>query len=582
MDFSTGNDVHHKCNTLNRAFSIGTPCRNNTNASLSFEFLMETYFHKPFKSMNCLPFQSLMMSNKTRASSFPFFAASDTSASARSALCSIPRPSAQHLASITMATASPWATQSSRSDTAFASSLSTPSPSISRLASSLFASMSLCAIKSSKLAAPCVPAVLFCDVVRSWWLRVFECERKKGESQSVKESCGFLELQLDLCFWFSTLSSLFPQPLSSKPPFFPSTHQQQSTHSTWECCECCGWKLTGTPSFHHTTPSFHTPLPSITLTTPLVLTSHSLCPTTAHYVSNDVMQIHLILQLTHHCTSSSLHTLNILIHSPHVSVHYIVNHMQNTLCCSKKIHRETTWGSDYDNVCSERCLNSSNVAETMCWNVIPWKEIVVIILMTWRETLKTTMAVRNKACEVLCMPLSVHREHFHLCFQRCPLYDGWLMKQSRIMQLSKSDWNLLHILISVSVVFVLNASVNPVMRPASFPMTNNKRQNPFFMNHTFFCSYCWHQAWWVLCFALTLHTMTVLQLFRDYYLFFFFTICRTNPQTINNQSRYLCLLLRSSSRSVVFVFSRSSNAFAPILESVCANSRMWVKVMNVI
>ena len=33
------------------------------------------------------------------------------------------------------------------------------------------------------------------------------------------------------------------------------------------------------------------PLPSITLTTPLVLTAHSLCPTTVHGVSNEAQGI---------------------------------------------------------------------------------------------------------------------------------------------------------------------------------------------------------------------------------------------------------------------------------------------------
>ena len=66
------------------------------------------------------------------------------------------------------------------------------------------------------------------------------------------------------------------------------------------------------------------PLPSITLTTPLVLTAHSLCPTTAHGVTNDAMQTPMVLQPTHH-SSSSLSTLNTLIQPITLAIFLVVH-----------------------------------------------------------------------------------------------------------------------------------------------------------------------------------------------------------------------------------------------------------------
>ena len=45
IEFSAGNDVHRKCNTLNRAFFLGTtPYNNNTNVSFSFEFIEKKHY----------------------------------------------------------------------------------------------------------------------------------------------------------------------------------------------------------------------------------------------------------------------------------------------------------------------------------------------------------------------------------------------------------------------------------------------------------------------------------------------------------------------------------------------------------
>ena len=97
----------------------------------------------------------------------------------------------------------------------------------------------------------------------------------------------FRELQLDLCFWFSTLSSLFPQPLSSKPPFFPSTQQQQSTHSTHERAgnavndNTLALFLFTTPHHHFTRPSLpsHSPHHSSSLLTHCVQPLSVVSPT---------------------------------------------------------------------------------------------------------------------------------------------------------------------------------------------------------------------------------------------------------------------------------------------------------------
>ena len=160
-------------------------------------------------------------------------------------------------------------------------------------------------------------------------------EKKGGESQSVKVSCGFFrELQLDLCFWFSTLSSLslnhFPPNHPSFPPLInnnPHTPHEHAENAVSD--NTLALFLFTTPHHHFTRPSLpsHSPHHSSSLLTHCVQPLPMVSPT---------------IPRKHHCLSFLFHTLNILIHSPHVSVHYIVNHMQNTLCCSKKIHRETT------------------------------------------------------------------------------------------------------------------------------------------------------------------------------------------------------------------------------------------------
>ena len=94
---------------------------------------------KPSKPTNT-PSKSAEYHIRNNASSFPFSSASEISAFARSVLCSIPSPFAQHLASMSMASVSPRATHSSRSATAFASFWCSSSTSL--LASSLFASIS--------------------------------------------------------------------------------------------------------------------------------------------------------------------------------------------------------------------------------------------------------------------------------------------------------------------------------------------------------------------------------------------------------------------------------------------------------
>ena len=53
--------------------------------------------------------------------------------------------------------------------------------------------------------------------------------------------------------------------------------------------------LFSSPHHHFTRPS----LPSTTLTTPLVLSGHTHCATTAHDVTNDDMQTPVVLQLPH-------------------------------------------------------------------------------------------------------------------------------------------------------------------------------------------------------------------------------------------------------------------------------------------
>ena len=92
------------------------------------------------------------------------------------------------------------------------------------------------------------------------------CERKKGgKSISQSELQLFLELQLDLCFWFSTLSSLSLNHFPPKPPFLPSTQQQEFTHTPHEYARNAVNDNT-LALFLFTTPHHHftRPLPSIT------------------------------------------------------------------------------------------------------------------------------------------------------------------------------------------------------------------------------------------------------------------------------------------------------------------------------
>ena len=186
---------------------------------------------------------------KDCASSFPLFAASEISDLARPASYSVPCPSAQHLASMSMDSVSPVATQSSRSATAFGWFCGTPFPSISRFASSFFASMSPCDTRT---------LCLFARGAFTFFLRVicvlFECllffvvllrekEKKRGEVKE-KRRKGRKELFFVLCVWafgmaaflfllspktlflsFSSLSSLCVLPIPSC--------QQHHSHTDW-------------------------------------------------------------------------------------------------------------------------------------------------------------------------------------------------------------------------------------------------------------------------------------------------------------------------------------------------------------
>ena len=124
---------------------------------------------------------------------------------------------------------------------------------------------------------------------------------------------AFLELQLDLCFWFSTLSSLSLNHFPPNHPSFPPLINNNSPHTPHEHARnavndnTLALLLFTTPHHH-----FTRPFPSITLTTPLVLTAHSRCPTTVHDATNGTTQTPLVLQLTHNI--SSLSTLIFLIH----------------------------------------------------------------------------------------------------------------------------------------------------------------------------------------------------------------------------------------------------------------------------
>ena len=123
--------------------------------------------------------------------------------------------------------------------------------------------------------------------------------KKRGESQSVKVSCGFFrELQLDLCFWFSTLSSLSLNHCPPNHPSFPPLNNN-SPHTPHEDAgnavndNTLALFLFTTPHHHFTRPSLpsHSPHHSSSLLT------HRVQPT-AHGVTNDVMQT---LQLLHPC-----------------------------------------------------------------------------------------------------------------------------------------------------------------------------------------------------------------------------------------------------------------------------------------
>ena len=155
------------------------------------------------------PFHLLMSCIKRRASFFPFSAAFDMSASARSGLYSIPHANAQHLARITMDSASPRATQSSISDTTFASSFSTPqSPQNSCFAILFFALTPPCDDDSSNVAVSSVLDLFFGGIACVFGVCVYE---KKGEKQFNQPMCEF--------FGNGFVFLLFP-PLFLAPPFF--------------------------------------------------------------------------------------------------------------------------------------------------------------------------------------------------------------------------------------------------------------------------------------------------------------------------------------------------------------------------
>ena len=139
---------------------------------------------------------------------------------------------------------------------------------------------------------------------------MFECVRKKGGKSISQSELWLLESCNWICVFGFPLFLLFPSttflqnnpsfpPLNNNTPYTPHEHVGNAVNDN------------ALALFLFTTPSFHTPLPSITLTTPLVLTAHSLCPTTAHGVRNDTMQ---------NTSGLSTHTLPLLL-SLHTLIH---------------------------------------------------------------------------------------------------------------------------------------------------------------------------------------------------------------------------------------------------------------------
>ena len=200
---------------------------------------------KPLISIRHRPFQSLMSLIKPCASSFPLFAASEISDSARSAFCSIPRPNAQHLAIMSIASVSPRATQSSRSVTAFGWFCGTPFPSISFLACSLFSSTCFCVAETSSCAlscswAVCLSVILFAVLFLHFFFR-----------EKVNQSPLFLRIELFHPFFRNCelLKAVccFSQPIlwasASEPAgSVPSTQSQKrevGTIALWPHARAC-------------------------------------------------------------------------------------------------------------------------------------------------------------------------------------------------------------------------------------------------------------------------------------------------------------------------------------------------------
>ena len=117
--------------------------------------ILQFRYFKPLKFMFFSPFHLPITVIKRCAPLFPFIADSDNNSSARFIFWLVPRPSAQHSASITMASVSLQATHSSRSNTAFSSFFS-PLFSSSLFATFFFASMDACDSESLWSVVLCV------------------------------------------------------------------------------------------------------------------------------------------------------------------------------------------------------------------------------------------------------------------------------------------------------------------------------------------------------------------------------------------------------------------------------------------
>ena len=204
IHYSAWRDAHQKTDSLNRQFASDSPYQQQ---KWLLGNTLPTSTRKQLKLIPSFPFLSSMSFIKHSASSFPLFAASEISDSARSAFCSIPRPNAQHLASMSMESVSPRATQSSRSVTAFGWFCGTPFPSISFLACSLFSSTCFCAAETSSCAlscswAVCLSVILFAVLFLHFFFR-----------EKVNQSPLFLRIELFHTFfsqlWIAQSSLLF-------------------------------------------------------------------------------------------------------------------------------------------------------------------------------------------------------------------------------------------------------------------------------------------------------------------------------------------------------------------------------------